>query len=101
MAFRRPVEGDALPPLEEVLASIPPGRQLRIETARIFHPSNRAGLILSHVDPGAPRRVPTRLCPLIIGDEGQTAADLLELVAGALRLADRHAAQRELGLHGE
>lgn len=71
--------------LDQILAAIPPGRCLRIETVRIWNPPNRAGLALYSVDPGAPRRVPQRLCPLLIGDEGETHADLLEKVAGALR----------------
>lgn len=74
-------------PFEEILAAVPAGRSLRIETVRIWEPPNRAGLMLFHVDPGAPRRAAKKLCPMLVGDEGETIPDLLEKVATALRLA--------------
>lgn len=81
-------QGDDGLTLEGILAGIPPGRSLRLETVHIWHPPGRVGLLLQHVDPGAPRRVPTKLCPLLVGDEGQTVADLLTMVAGAWARAE-------------
>jgi len=83
--------------LEAILAEIPPGRSLRIETVRIWHPPGRVGLLLEHVDPGAPRRVPKKLCPMLVGDEGETVSDLLNKVAQALTLAGRSKTQGAAG----
>lgn len=77
----------APPPLERILADIPAPRVLQIELTTLWMPPGRHALRLNSVDPAAPNRKPHLLCPLLVGDEGQTHADLLELLAGALRLA--------------
>lgn len=83
--------------LDAILAEVPPGRVLRIETVRVWQPPNRVGLLLFHVDPGAPRRVPAKLCPMLVGEEGQTASDLLKMVAEALALAEQSKTQGAVG----
>lgn len=79
--------GNELGTLESILAGIDPGRALQIELTTTWLPEGRKALRLNTIDKVYPNRKPHLLCPLLVGDEGHTHADLLEILARALRRA--------------